>query len=363
MTVAATLTIANFGKNSETVMSQSESDLKVASIAFGFFIGFGFLTTWEVIKQTRRARDPLRSLYIWMIWGEVCCNTAIAIQGYLFLGGVVAFDLPYAFVLLSLWVFELQLLMQIIINRVSIVMSDKRKATRIKYCTALLVSCVNITVFCIWIPAKLQVSERYIAINDVWDRCEKVIILIIDAALNWYFMKVVKARLVSQGLTKYDALVRFNVRIVMVSLAMDVMIIGLMSLKNGAVYIQLHPVAYIVKLNIEMSMASLITKIAREHTDFELSSTGKSGRGGRSGHTHPAISGAGPQPSLTIHTQKDVIVESQSINENDKFDNSSNSSNQFGYAHSKDSDDRPLKEQSAWNSPSHMGHSVSVNVS
>lgn len=36
-----------------------------------------------------------------------------------------------------------------------------------------------------------------------------------------------------------------------------------MSLKNQVVYIQFHPVAYMVKLNIELSMASLITKLAR----------------------------------------------------------------------------------------------------
>lgn len=51
---------------------------------------------------------------------------------------------------------------------------------------------------------------------------EKILILLIDAVLNWYFIRTVKARLVSAGLTKYDKLVQFNVRIVMVSLAMDV---------------------------------------------------------------------------------------------------------------------------------------------
>lgn len=56
----------------------------------------------------------------------------------------------------------------------------------------------------------------------VWDRMEKIFILLIDAVLNWYFIRTVKARLVAAGLTKYDKLVQFNVRIVMVSLAMDV---------------------------------------------------------------------------------------------------------------------------------------------
>ncbi|KAK7745678.1 hypothetical protein SLS62_009719 [Diatrype stigma] len=44
---------------------------------------------------------------------------------------------------------------------------------------------------------------------------------------------------------------------------MDVMLIGLMSLQNQIVFTQSHPVAYLVKLNIEMTMASLITKVAR----------------------------------------------------------------------------------------------------
>jgi hypothetical protein len=29
---------------------------------------------------------------------------------------------------------------------------------------------VNISVYCIWIPARLQVSERYEFLNTIWDR-------------------------------------------------------------------------------------------------------------------------------------------------------------------------------------------------
>lgn len=47
-----------------------------------------------------------------------------------------------------------------------------------------------------------------------------------------------------------------------------------MSLPNQVVYIQFHPVAYMVKLNIEMSMADLITRLARcENADTYLPST------------------------------------------------------------------------------------------
>jgi hypothetical protein len=51
------------------------------------------------------------------------------------------------------------------------------------------------------------------------------------------------------------------------------MLIGLMSLPNQIVYIQFHPVAYIVKLKIEMSMASLITRLAKDQdTSFNANS-------------------------------------------------------------------------------------------
>jgi hypothetical protein len=117
-------------------------------------------------------------------------------------------------------------------------------------------------------------------INEIWDRIEKGLYLLVDAALNWYFLKTVKANLISNGLTKYNKLVRFNQRIVVLSLLMDVMIIGAMSIPNSFVYalhlpstlvstantssryIQFHPLAYLVKLNIEMTMANLIKRIA-----------------------------------------------------------------------------------------------------
>jgi hypothetical protein len=70
---------------------------------------------------------------------------------------------------------------------------------RLKIGVAILITAVNISVYCIWVPARLQISTRYEQINTVWDRCEKVIYLIVDGALNWYFIHVVKKKLVNQG--------------------------------------------------------------------------------------------------------------------------------------------------------------------
>lgn len=71
-------------------MAASTSDIKIASIAFGFSIGFGVLTVWEAIKQTQRNRNPLRSPYIYMVWGEIVANIIIAIIGWIFLDGIIS---------------------------------------------------------------------------------------------------------------------------------------------------------------------------------------------------------------------------------------------------------------------------------
>lgn len=76
---------------------------------------------------------------------------------------------------------------------------------------------------------------RWIHINNIWDRIEKVLYLLIDGFLNFYFIRVVKANLVKNGLDKYNKLVLFNQHMIVVSLLMDVMIIAAMWIPNGFV--------------------------------------------------------------------------------------------------------------------------------
>jgi len=168
------------------------------------------------------------------------------------------------FSIVVVWSLEIQALLQIIINRVSLLIIDNTKATRITWGVAFIVTLVNISVFIIWIPARLQVNQRWIHINSIWDRAEKIIYLVIDACLNGYFLYLVHSKLVSAGLTKYRPLFRFNAFIVVISLSMDILIISMMNMKNSFLYTQFHPLAYMVKLNIELSMADLITKIAKQ---------------------------------------------------------------------------------------------------
>ncbi|KAF1918801.1 hypothetical protein BDU57DRAFT_443699 [Ampelomyces quisqualis] len=221
------------------MVTTSVQDYQIAALAAGFTIGFGFLTVWEAVKQTRRNRNPSRSAYIYMVWGEIIVNVIIAIFAWLFLNGKLG----------------------------------PSTVTKLKWGTVAFITSINIAVFIIWIPAHMvpPVSQTFVKINNVWDKISKVLILLVDAGLNWYFLKTVKERLVKQhGLTKYAPLVGFNAKLMVISLAMDALVIGLMFLNNQVVYIQFHPVVYIVKLNIEMSMASLVVRLAQGRPENDM---------------------------------------------------------------------------------------------
>ncbi|RYP50842.1 hypothetical protein DL768_003760 [Monosporascus sp. mg162] len=247
----------------------TRGDIVIASLAWGFTIGFGWLSVWTAMKQSwqayrRTGRRVLRNGYVWMIWLEVLVCLGFGIICFLYLLGVIPPSFIFYFSILTLWALQVQFLLQIIINRCSLLIPDKRFSWRLKVGVAVLITAINISVYNIWIPARLQISEKYIHINEWWDRCEKVIYLFVDAALNFYFIAIVRRNLVQNGLQKYNRLVQFNMFIIGFSLSMDVLIISMMSLKNTFVYMQFHPLAYMVKLHIEMSMAELIGNIAKE---------------------------------------------------------------------------------------------------
>ncbi|KAH8676475.1 hypothetical protein BGZ60DRAFT_446762 [Tricladium varicosporioides] len=241
-------------------------DMDMVSICFGFSLAFCVLTGSKAARQTfgvYRRTHSLFNLYLWMIWAEGIVNFIMSIISWLFIRGNIRGSFSFFFILVSLWVVQTQCLIQIIANRVGLIMVNKRKVRIMKWTLFVIIGLVNISVYCIWIPARTGVSQTFVRINNVWDRIEKVIYLIIDGALNGLFLYLVRAKLISGGLTKYKPLFNFNAFIVCVSLSMDVLIICMMSLPNSFIYIQFHPLAYIVKLNIELSMADLISKIVR----------------------------------------------------------------------------------------------------
>ncbi|CAI6310060.1 unnamed protein product [Periconia digitata] len=256
------------------IQPTTRTDLIVAGIVFGLAMFFAIIATYSGIQQTKASRNSPRSAYIWMIWIELVACIIIAILCLLYLLECIRPSFYFYMGILLLWSIQIQLLLQIIINRIRIILADREKGRTIMISVAVIVTMLNISVFCVWMPARLQISNEWIHANEIWDRTEKAIYLVLDASLNWYFVRVVKQNLIMNGLEKYSSLVRFNQRIIVVSLLMDVMIIAAMSIPNSFVYAIFHPLAFLVKLNIEMSMANLIRRIAlakngSNHLDFK----------------------------------------------------------------------------------------------
>ncbi|KAM5344556.1 hypothetical protein ACJ41O_013091 [Fusarium nematophilum] len=148
-------------------------------------------------------------------------------------------------------------------------MANKKRATYLKLCLLIAVGLINIA-----------------------DRTEKVIYLLIDLALNASFLCKVKRELIANGLRKYELLFNFNASAVFISLSMDILIIVIISLPNPFLYAIFHPVAYSVKLIIEIIMADLIAKVVQSQNEMNsyrstsnTDSTRVAGMGARDHHT------------------------------------------------------------------------------
>ncbi|KAH7302936.1 hypothetical protein B0I35DRAFT_365810 [Stachybotrys elegans] len=191
--------------------------------------------------------------------------------------------LGFLFASVILWTLQTQLALQIIANRLGLVMANKKRAKYLKLSLLGVVGIINIAVACIWIPARLTQSKKLLHINAIWDRTEKVLYLLMDLGLNSAFLHIVRRELIARGLTKYKLLFNFNACVVVISLSMDILIIAMMSSPNPFLYAIFHPVAYSVKLIIEMTMADLIAKIVRSRHELNsyqtTTSTGQTSRG------------------------------------------------------------------------------------
>ncbi|OJD30654.1 uncharacterized protein BKCO1_5700044 [Diplodia corticola] len=271
------------------------AELAVVSIEWGFTLGWTIFATGTAMKQTLHIwrRKKRITMYIVMIWAELVASSIIGFFGWFYMMGMipprqgqdrstlteecasltqspwavsrgrVQCSFEFFFFVLFFWVIQIQVILQIIVNRVGLLLPDKHQVRNIKWCVAGYVGIINVSVFCIWLPAQLQRSTTYVHLNHIWDPVTKALFLLLDAALNCYFLYIIRRDLIANGLRKYITLFRANAGLAMVSVFMDIAIILSMLSKNPFVYVQFHPLAYLVKLSIEMSLADLIAKLVR----------------------------------------------------------------------------------------------------
>ncbi|TFK96678.1 hypothetical protein BDV98DRAFT_608089 [Pterulicium gracile] len=280
----------------------SRGEVIAACMMWGFTLGFGYFVVYHAYQLTMRVKRP--TAFILLIWGEIFAN--LILYGLLYILVVVGILPPdnfwvWLFIIIG-WIIQLQCLIQLIVNRICILVNNRSQRRLLKWSMFAWIGFINITVAICWIPATLQISDKWVRATYIYDRVEKVLYLITDAGLNYMFIWIVNRQLVSNGLTKYSKLVRFNKLIIWVSLAMDVLIIGLMFMKNPLVYLMSHPLAFIIKLEIEMSMSNLIILVARGtgvHVHDE----------GISDESDPTSAGFGATQSVRVQVHREAITQ------------------------------------------------------
>ncbi|KAF2183108.1 hypothetical protein K469DRAFT_690225 [Zopfia rhizophila CBS 207.26] len=243
-----------------SVPAPTKDDMYIATFVWGFSMACSIFTAVKAFRQSITSWKRMKSItaYVVMIWMEWASNVTMAC-------------------LICLWVIQTLVLMQIIINRISLLLMRRSEVTKIKWTVAAILGLVNISVFCIWIPARLQISKTFIHVNEIWDRIEKGVFCLVDGSLNYYFVRLIRTKLIANGLTKYTSLFRFNLFMIALSMSLDVILIGSMSLGNGFIYVQFHPLVYMIKLHIEINNADLITKVVKATNPSERSSNNNTG--------------------------------------------------------------------------------------
>ncbi|KAH7137749.1 hypothetical protein EDB81DRAFT_844213 [Dactylonectria macrodidyma] len=220
------------------VVEPSLNDLLIASIIWGFTLATGVFSGTKAFKQTWATwrRSHRLHAYAIMIWVEWTVSMVIGVLSWVFIRG---------FIQPSFWIYlhSIQCICGIIINRIAL----------------------------------LMISPMWIHVNEIYDRIEKVLFLIIDACLHLYFIYLLRVKLIANGLDKYVPLFRFSLMMVAVSMSLHVILIGSMSIGNGFIYVQFHPLVYMLKLHIEMNISSLIVKVVRATGDNSSYANGTTG--------------------------------------------------------------------------------------
>ncbi|OAA74753.1 hypothetical protein LEL_08334 [Akanthomyces lecanii RCEF 1005] len=185
------------------------------------------------------------------------------------------------------WILQTQLLTQIIANRVAFLMLNKSKARRMKIGLVVMVFAVNISAAWFWNRGQWpNASPRAVQLMKTIERAEKAFFLMLDMGLSLIFLYMVRFRLISLGLVKYWRLFYFNIAAICLSTTMDALFVGMLSLPSPYLYVQFAPVAYIVKLHVELTMAALIAQVVQSSVnDASLSDIQHSSWSATQAHT------------------------------------------------------------------------------
>ncbi|UQC89282.1 uncharacterized protein CLUP02_14811 [Colletotrichum lupini] len=236
------------------------------ALYFGVCIGLLALTSAKAVQQSfiiYSRTNSLKNIYAWMVWILLFANATQAIIVWLLFRGDISINIGFMIADAISWVLQTQLAPQILANRLGLLMHNKQRVKYMKIGLVVFIGIFNLAYIALWIVFTINPSQLAVVINRYLSRLDIVIDLLVNVVLDATFLIIIKRELIAGGLVKYRLLFNCGVAAVCLSISLDVVMMILMSAPNSYHYTCTHPVAYSVRLIIEMLMADLIAVIAR----------------------------------------------------------------------------------------------------
>ncbi|EXF81680.1 hypothetical protein CFIO01_08016 [Colletotrichum fioriniae PJ7] len=240
--------------------------VETPALYFGVCIGLLTLTSAKAVQQSfliYSRTKSLKNIYAWMVWILLFANATQAIIIFVLFRGEISINIGFMIADTISWVLQTQLAPQILANRLGLLMHNKQRVRYMKIGLLVFIGIFNLAYIALWIVYTIDPSRLAVVLNRYLSRLDIVIDLLVNIVLDTTFLIIIKRELIAGGLVKYRLLFNCGVVAVCLSISLDVVMIILLSAPNSYHYTCTHPVAYCVRLIIEMLMADLIAVIAR----------------------------------------------------------------------------------------------------
>ncbi|PLW17400.1 hypothetical protein PCANC_14646 [Puccinia coronata f. sp. avenae] len=220
------------------------AEFQLVGVLFGITLGFGYFV--------------------------ICSNVTSAFITFLFASGVINATVPYYVFTVNLWAIQLNCVFQIMVSRIILIWSSPLHRKLLRWGMWAWALLLTVVVFSTWIPARLRVSNKFIAVDTVLYRITKMLCLLTNACLNFTFIFSVKKTLVANGLKKYNKVLRFNAKILALSLILDLVPILLLMCHSSLLFISFFPLSTMVKLETELVTNDLIVDVIKSELQLRV---------------------------------------------------------------------------------------------
>ncbi|KXS22239.1 hypothetical protein M427DRAFT_486108 [Gonapodya prolifera JEL478] len=187
-------------------------------------------------------------------FGMLFCHTFVYATGV----GLIPFSYPSLYAILVGWTLYTQTLYHIILNRTSLMWRDRDQTRRMSVCLHIAIGVINVVVLVFWPAAQLGTCAFAVRFNDVFDKLEKVLLALLDAALNISFVYTFRKFTMALEDPAYQRAIKLSAILAIAGLGCDALILGLMFGNDPFIYTFAHVIAYPIKLLLELEMADLI---------------------------------------------------------------------------------------------------------